>query len=300
MVSYDQKSLCVDLIFLQDMPQTEAGIQNIVLTRIVSRILLRVGKSFPCTITRLPLLILIRISAAHWRQHHFRPHKALPVESTGHHHLRHYNRSPGFMRRAADVLVSCLMLGVPYLFYTRGYHRGDAEGGTGTRSVLPILLIGACTCLLVSPILPPPCIRVVDSVCKAAVLLSASITFLSLPGLDHIARAVALVVVLLAAGAMASGLVALFRYKSELVDAARPVAVSSLNPRVIGGEGVMVISVGAMFFQWFSTRFFIHLCADAECDHVTAAGPPDLRSDWVCDGCGAVFIPRGGCWRGQV
>ncbi|KAJ7866089.1 hypothetical protein B0H14DRAFT_3084265 [Mycena olivaceomarginata] len=155
----------------------EAGIQNIVLTRIVSRILLRV---------------------AHWRQHHFRPHKALPVESTGHHHLRHYNHSPGFMRRAADVLVSCLLLGVPYLFYTRGYHRGDAEGGTGARSVLPILLIGACTCLL------------------AAVLLSASITFLSLSGLDHIARVVALVVVLLAAGAMASGLVALFKYKSEL------------------------------------------------------------------------------------
>ncbi|KAJ7362301.1 hypothetical protein DFH08DRAFT_910723 [Mycena albidolilacea] len=188
----------------------EAGIQNIVLTRIVSRILLRV---------------------AHWRQHHFRPHKALPVESTGHHHLRHYNRSPGFMRRAADVLVSCLMLGVPYLFYTRGYHRGDAEGGTGARSVLPILLIGACTCLL------------------AAVLLSASITFLSLPGLDHIARVVALVVVLLAAGAMASGLVALFRYKSELVDAARPVAVSSLNPRVIGGEGVMIISTRSVIMS---------------------------------------------------
>ncbi|KAF7328383.1 hypothetical protein MVEN_02553900 [Mycena venus] len=192
-----------------DMPQTEAGIQSIVLTRIVSRILLRV---------------------AHWRQHHFRPHKALPVEPTGH-HLR-YTRSPGFMRRAADVLLSCLLLGVPYLFYTRsGYHRADAEGGSGARSLLPILIVGACTCLL------------------AAVLLSASVTFLSLPGLHNIARVVALVVVLLAAGAMASGLVALFRYKAELVEAARPGAAAQLNSAVVGGEGLMFISTRSVIMS---------------------------------------------------
>ncbi|KAF8212791.1 hypothetical protein K438DRAFT_1902762 [Mycena galopus ATCC 62051] len=178
--------------------QTESGIQSIVVTRIVARILL-----------------------PHWRQYHFRPHKPLPLERTGNHHLRNFPRPPGFMRRVADVLLSCLLLGVPYLFYTRGgYHRGDAEAGAASaRSLLPILLIGACTCLL------------------AAVLLSASVTFLSLPGLDSIARAVVLAVVLLAAGAMASGLVALFRYKAELVDAAAP-----MNTVMVGGEGMMIIS----------------------------------------------------------
>ncbi|KAJ6454152.1 hypothetical protein C8R45DRAFT_846631 [Mycena sanguinolenta] len=186
-----------------DLSQTEAGIQSIVLTRIVARILLR-----------------IRL-LAHWRQHHFRPHKPLPIERTGNQHLRSYARPPGFLRRGADVLLTCLLLGVPYLFYVRsGYHRGDVEGGAGARSLLPILLIGACTCLL------------------AAVLLSASVTFLSLPGLHSIARAVALAVVLLAAGAMASGLVALFRYKAELVDAAS----TPVNMGAVRGEGLMIIS----------------------------------------------------------
>ncbi|KAJ7679425.1 hypothetical protein DFH06DRAFT_1078905 [Mycena polygramma] len=191
-----------------DTPQTEGGIQSVVLTRIVSRILLRV---------------------AHWRQHHFRPHKPLPTESFGK-HIRH-TRSHGFLRTAADALLTCLLLGVPYLFYTRGsYHHADAEGGTAGRSLLPVLIVGACTCLL------------------AAVLLSASVTFLSLPGLHSVARVVALVVVLLAAGSMASGLVALFRYKSEL---AVPVAASTeyLNPARVGREGLMLISTRSVIMS---------------------------------------------------
>ncbi|KAJ7224955.1 hypothetical protein B0H12DRAFT_1149639 [Mycena haematopus] len=191
-----------------DSSQAEGGIQSIVLTRIVSRILLRV---------------------AHWRQHHFRAHKPLPLERTGNHHLRNYTRSPGFMRRVADVLLSCLLLGVPYLFYTRaGYHRSDVEGGVaGARSVLPVLLIGACTCLL------------------AAVLLSASVTFLSLPGLPSAARTVVLAVVLLAAGAMASGFVALFRYKAELVDA----AAAPVNAGAVRGEGLTVVSTRSVIMS---------------------------------------------------
>ncbi|KAJ6518085.1 hypothetical protein C8R47DRAFT_1062635 [Mycena vitilis] len=174
------------------------------------------------------LLGLLR-SFAHWRQHHFRPHKALPAESFGR-HIRH-TRSPGFLRTAADALLTCLLLGVPYLFYTRGnYHPSDAEGGTAGRSLLPVLLVGACTCLL------------------AAVLLSASVTFLSLPGLHSVARVVALVVVLLAAGSMASGLVALFRYKSEL---AGPVVASTeyLNPARVGREGLMLISTRSVIMS---------------------------------------------------
>ncbi|KAJ7101858.1 hypothetical protein C8R43DRAFT_938218 [Mycena crocata] len=198
-----------------DMPQTDTGIHSIVLTRIISRILLRV---------------------AHWRQHHFRPHKPLPVESSGNHHLRAYARQPGFLRKLAEVLFSCLLLGVPYLFYNHpSYHRVDAEGGVGVgagaRSILPVLVLGACTCLL------------------AAILLSASITFLSLPGLDSAGRVAVLVVVLLAACSMASGLVALFRYKAELAGAERHGAAHHLNPAMLGGEGLMLISTRSVIMS---------------------------------------------------
>jgi hypothetical protein len=67
---------------------------------------------------------------------------------------------------------------------------------------------------------------VVNPVCKAAFLLNASVTFLSLLGLPGVARVVAFFVVLLSVGVMASGLVALFQYNGEIVDA----AVQLLNP----------------------------------------------------------------------
>ena len=95
-----------------------------------------------------------------------------------------------------------------------------------------------------SPPHPPRALQPITStpVCKAAILLSASIAFLSLPGLDGIARVAALVVVLLAACAMASSLVALFRFKAELTEAAQPTTAAQLNPAV-GREGLMLISV---------------------------------------------------------
>ncbi|KAJ7243083.1 hypothetical protein C8J57DRAFT_1437696 [Mycena rebaudengoi] len=202
------QSECQELLGIMrsfgDNPQSETGIQSIVLTRIVSRILLRV---------------------AHWRQQHFRPDKPLPVEPSVNGHLaRHGSRRVGFGRTVLEVLVSCLLLGVPYLFYKRpGAHTStDAEGGIGGRSSLPALVVGACTCLL------------------AAILLSASITFLSLPGLDNIARLAALVAVLLAACSMASSVLALFTYKAELAEAARP--ASHLNPGRMRTEGLMLIS----------------------------------------------------------
>ncbi|KAJ7063979.1 hypothetical protein C8F01DRAFT_983936 [Mycena amicta] len=168
-----------------DVPQAETGIQSIVLTRIVSRIMLRV---------------------AHWRQHHFRPHKPLPVDfwaGSGSTQSQARSQKAGFVRTAMDILVSCLLLGVPFLFYSKhGALRSDAEGGgIVQRNVIPVLVVGACTCLL------------------AALLLSASITFLSLPGLDNAppARVVVLVVAVLAAASVVAGLVALFRFKADLL-----------------------------------------------------------------------------------
>ncbi|KAJ6455203.1 hypothetical protein C8R45DRAFT_1111579 [Mycena sanguinolenta] len=135
--------------------------------------------------------------------------------------------SPGLMRRTIDVLLSGLLLGVPYLVHTRAVYRmSDAERAIGERTSLPTLLIGMCTCLL------------------AAVLLGASVTVLSLPGLQSIPRATALAVVLLAAGAIIVSVLALFQYEAELGDTV------PVNAEVVGRKGSLVIST--------------------QCDHVAA------------------------------
>jgi len=82
-----------------------------------------------------------------------------------------------------------------------------------------MLLLGGCTCLV------------------AAITLSASVTFLSLPGLDGPTRIPGFVAVLLATFSMVSSVVALFRYKSDLE------CVSNVGPWTgFGGEGLVLHS----------------------------------------------------------
>ncbi|KAG6834007.1 hypothetical protein H0H93_012607, partial [Arthromyces matolae] len=50
----------------------------------------------------------------------------------------------------------------------------------------------------------------------AAVVLSTSVTFLCLPGLDNYSRIAGFVTILFATLAMASTLIALFKYKTEM------------------------------------------------------------------------------------
>jgi hypothetical protein len=75
---------------------------------------------------------------------------------------------------------------------------------------------------------------------KAAIVLSTSVTFLSLPGLDGITRTPAMVAILFAAFAIAASGVAVLRHKADLE---RPVSY-------IGIEGIVGVSV---------SRFFIYL-----------------------------------------
>ena len=58
-------------------------------------------------------------------------------------------------------------------------------------------------------------------------------TFLSLPGLDNIARVAGFVAILFSSFSMASTVVAIFKYKTDLE---RPAAH-------IGGEGLVMLSV---------------------------------------------------------
>ncbi|KAF5355395.1 hypothetical protein D9757_012541 [Collybiopsis confluens] len=162
-----------------------------------------------------------RILMPQWRQKHFRPQTPLPdIGMRG--KLSRPSRS-GFQRTFLDTMVSVIFLGIPCLFLSRADpSRLDQESGLfGARSAGPMILLGGCTCLV------------------AAIILSASVTFLSLPGLDGTARISGLVAVLLATFSMISSVVALFQYKSDL----ECVSSNIVEPwAVYGGEGLMLHS----------------------------------------------------------
>ncbi|GAV99565.1 hypothetical protein LENED_001029 [Lentinula edodes] len=141
----------------------DSGIQAVLHTRLVSRVLMRVAR---------------------WRQTNFRPNKALP-QDIGNRGRADRPRQSGFQRSILDIVVFIVFLGVPSLFLpqsnTSSFYRLDEESGLfGPRSAGPIFLLGGCACLV------------------AAIILSASVTFLSLPGLDNAARIPGLVAVILA------------------------------------------------------------------------------------------------------
>ena len=184
-----------------------------------------------------------------------------------------------------DFVVSCLFLGIPYLFYerTRWSSRIDEESG-GFRYATPTLVVGACTCLVVSPYTSSTlALLATDLPCrrKAAIVLSASVTFLSLPGLDTFSRTTGMVGLLFAAFSMAATVVAIFRFKSDLE---RPISH-------IGIEGMMVISVCvALVFAFvptcFINLFFFFFDIEANCYFISATCAIGLFHpgvyDWDC------------------
>lgn len=117
-------------------------------------------------------------------------------------------------RTAGDFIVSLLCLGLPYLFLERSHHqRFDAEGGI--RSIAgPMLVVGGFACLI------------------AAIILSASVTFITLPGMDDVSRIAGFLAILLSASSLISAVIALFRYKSDIE---HPI----VYPR---GEGLILLS----------------------------------------------------------
>ncbi|KAK0461163.1 uncharacterized protein EV420DRAFT_1640659 [Desarmillaria tabescens] len=101
---------------------TENGMQ---ITRIVSRIHLRM---------------------IHWRQLNFRPNKPLPRDARGD-SLRLPARRNQLGRALVDFCISCLCPRHSIYLYNRSHHRGMDEEG-GIRGAAPMLVIGACTCLV--------------------------------------------------------------------------------------------------------------------------------------------------------
>ncbi|KAI0268289.1 hypothetical protein BC834DRAFT_821316, partial [Gloeopeniophorella convolvens] len=158
---------------------------------------------------RIVAKVLLRISA--WRQGH-------PIENLSSQDPRRgINPSPPrvpFRRTAGDFVISLVCLGLPYLFLERSHHqRFDTE--SGVRSIAgPMLVVGAFACLI------------------AAIILSASVTFISLPGIDDVSRIAGFIAILLSASSLVSAVITLFRYKSDIE---HPV----MYPR---GEGLVLLS----------------------------------------------------------
>ncbi|KAF8329904.1 hypothetical protein F5887DRAFT_896488 [Amanita rubescens] len=160
--------------------------------------------------TRTIARILLRV--AQWRQQHFRPNKPLPKDITAKTATAPIYRR-AFPRVLVDFTISCLCLGIPYFFLDRSRdHRADEE--SGLRTAAPMFVIGACTCIM------------------ASIILSASVTFLTLSGLDSVMRIAGFVALVSAIFSMASTLLAIFTIKADLE---RP-------PQVIGGEGLLMLS----------------------------------------------------------
>lgn len=159
--------------------------------------------------TRAVSKVLLRIAA--WRQ-------GRPLGDASHQDTRGNGNATQaripFRRTAGDFVVSLFCLGLPYLFLERSHHqRFDAEGGV--RNIAgPMLVVGGFACLI------------------AAIILSASVTFITLPGLDDVSRISGFLAILLSAFSLISAVIALFRYKSDIE---HPVAY----PR---GEGLVLLS----------------------------------------------------------
>ncbi|KAI0751191.1 hypothetical protein C8Q80DRAFT_1251035 [Daedaleopsis nitida] len=164
--------------------------------------------------TRVIARVLLRISQ--WKQVSFRPDKPLPRDAIKGIPKK---RTP-IARALLDFVIGCLCLGIPYIFLGRSsYQSFDEE--SGLYSAGPMLMVSACACLV------------------AAVILSASVTFLSLPQLDDVPRLAGFIAIAFSASSMVSAVIALFRYKTEI----------DRTIVYLGGEGMMVLSRRSVIFS---------------------------------------------------
>lgn len=147
------------------------------------------------THTRMIARILLRV--AHWRQMHFRPHKPLPHDVPV---MRRPIRRVPVGRMIVDIITGILCLGIPFFLVDRSTYGGhiDLEGNVVSNSGGPLFLAGACACLV------------------AAVILSASVTLMTLPGLSGIARISGLVAIMCSVLSMITSFISIIRQKTEL------------------------------------------------------------------------------------
>ncbi|TEB20886.1 hypothetical protein FA13DRAFT_1757693 [Coprinellus micaceus] len=176
--------------------------------------------------TRVVARVLLRVAS--WRQAHFRSHKPLPkdvkpVPPTSLAGRRASAVGKSVLRLVWDLFVVLVCLGLPYIFVEKrnrdeeGWHgelRTEGSGGS-------IFAVGVISCLV------------------SAVILSASVTFLTLPGMTGAARIAGFVAISCAVGSMLASTIAFIRFRNEFSGV---VDRTSINHRIVGGEGLVGIS----------------------------------------------------------
>ncbi|KAI0638617.1 hypothetical protein C8Q77DRAFT_1047520 [Trametes polyzona] len=177
--------------------------------------------------TRLVSRVLLRV--AQWRQIYYRPDKPLPPDAIK---GAPETRVP-FRRALLDFFISCLCLGIPFIFMTRTHHHSFDEE-SGLHAAGPMLMLSACSCIV------------------AAVILSASVTLLSLPQIDDVARLTGFLAITFSASSMVASVLALFRYKTDI----------DRTVVYIGSEGFrhlsrsrVIMSLPLVFLAWAIAAF---------------------------------------------
>lgn len=120
------------------------------------------------------------------------------------------------------------------MFVDKARYNGqfDVEGSHLPESTTPLFVIGACACLVVRfPVSYSDMVLTVSPF-QSAIILSASVTLMSFPGLDSIARIGGLVAITCSILSMVSSFASIFRYKTEMVRGSGPSA-----------EGFVMLSV---------------------------------------------------------
>ncbi|EIW76455.1 hypothetical protein CONPUDRAFT_168992 [Coniophora puteana RWD-64-598 SS2] len=173
--------------------------------------------------TRLIARILLRV--VHWRQQHFRPQKPLPedVPQAQAQAQLAARRRPSVFRTILDILIGIACLGIPFMFENKAQPGSafDIEGGALPHHAGSMFVAGGVACLV------------------AAIILSASVTLVTLPGIDEIARIAGIVAIACSVASMISAFAVIFRHKAEVYHG-RSHGVGGANG--IGGEGFIVLS----------------------------------------------------------
>ncbi|KAJ3512998.1 hypothetical protein NMY22_g15172 [Coprinellus aureogranulatus] len=204
---------CQELMTLLKSFTPNAPDDNGIETRVVARVLLRV---------------------AIWRQKYFRSHKPLPKDvktppSTSSSYLA-TETGKSVSKAVWDMFVVVVCLGLPYIFVENRRQRMDHEhgwaSGGSSRSATPAFIVGIISCLV------------------AAIILSASVTFISLPAMDGAARIAGFVAIACAIGSMLASVVSFIIFRSDLSGFAdRPGVDGSTG--FVGMEGLVGISVSS-------------------------------------------------------
>ncbi|KAF6750981.1 hypothetical protein DFP72DRAFT_817038, partial [Ephemerocybe angulata] len=240
--------------------------------------------------TRITARVLLRLCI--WRQTYFRSSKPLPTDvsssALGITSTSTQRRST-FGKVFGDLAVVVLCLGLPYLFIERAGSagRGDWEsrvgsvggnaGRVGGVGLGGLVVLGVATCFV------------------AAIVLSASITYLSLPEVDTSPMRIAgLCAVLFASFSMASTVVAFLKYKGEVggvglgavggfVGITKRAVIMSL-PLVFLAYSIIGFIVAVMLYSYRGSSFVPPIPVLYTPEHASPAPPVAIASSGLSSG----------------